>query len=405
MNKLEMVSFTNCRINKPVSFKFLLKNLSGIKTSFKLNAAQFEPIAHLAPLQKTEIQLAMEAEAKRKAEKDLEDAMSQNSYGRASDRRQVKFGASVKSGAYTNRTNEHKRTAPILTDEHEQTQKFSSKTGSTFTQTKALEKEQSFFLSNNKGIALVFSPHEAHLPANAEVPVTVTIYNNVCGKFDDELICNVKGLPPVKFPVRINISGSPVVIPPNQVGLNYNTLFPTLPMPTVIANTFQIHKSFKIKNTGIRSLQVNWKIFDQKDLDSVEMDAFKLSIIKNASYDKALFPFKFNFSAIEPEVSQDSVFHIEPHSTVVGSRQVQEFTVHFNPNQGVGAFKSILIATPEVSQEEIEIAPNVDDLPKKGTLGVIALCLDAHTIAPGLSLDKSSEMDGDKHIRIKHWSI
>jgi hypothetical protein len=39
-----------------------------------------------------------------------------------------------------------------------------------------------------------------------------------------------------------------------------------------------------------------------------------------------------------------------------------------------------MIATPEVSQEEIEIARNADDLPKKGTLGVIAICLDANTI-------------------------
>jgi hypothetical protein len=94
------------------------------------------------------------------------------------------------------------------------------------------------------------------------VPITVTIYNNICGKFDDHIVCNVKGLPPIQFPVRINISGSPVVIPPNQVGLNYNTIPPTLPMPTIVANTSQIRKTFKIKNTGIRSLQVDWKIFD-----------------------------------------------------------------------------------------------------------------------------------------------
>jgi len=49
MNKLELVSFTNCRINKPTSFKFMLKNLSGIKTNFKLNAENYEPIAHVAP--------------------------------------------------------------------------------------------------------------------------------------------------------------------------------------------------------------------------------------------------------------------------------------------------------------------------------------------------------------------
>ena len=55
MNKLQLISFTNCRINKPTHIKFLIKNLSGIKTKFKLNAANFEPISHTAPQQKTEI--------------------------------------------------------------------------------------------------------------------------------------------------------------------------------------------------------------------------------------------------------------------------------------------------------------------------------------------------------------
>lgn len=39
-----------------------------------------------------------------------------------------------------------KRNKAILSDEHEHTQKFSSVSGSTFTQTKKIEKEQSYFL-------------------------------------------------------------------------------------------------------------------------------------------------------------------------------------------------------------------------------------------------------------------
>jgi len=53
------------------------------------------------------------------------------------------------------------------------------------------------------------------LPPNSEIPVTVTIYNNVCGKFDDVIIAKIKGLADVEFPVSISITGSPVVIPPN----------------------------------------------------------------------------------------------------------------------------------------------------------------------------------------------
>jgi hypothetical protein len=32
------------------------------------------------------------------------------------------------------------------------------------------------------------------LPPNSEIPITITIYNNVCGKFDDVLVSKVKGL-------------------------------------------------------------------------------------------------------------------------------------------------------------------------------------------------------------------
>lgn len=127
-------------------------------------------------------------------------------------KKKIKFAASTKMSA-TGMPD--KRNKPILSDEHEQTQKFTSASGNTFTQTKVFEKDQNYFLSNNKGIAIVFNPHMGDLPPNSEVPITITIYNNVCGKFDDRLFANVKGLPPVEFPCRIAINGSPIVIPPN----------------------------------------------------------------------------------------------------------------------------------------------------------------------------------------------
>lgn len=107
--------------------------------------------------------------------------------------KQIRFAPSAKSastkfGKSLNKTPENKFKRPILSDEHEQTAKFSSATGETFTQTKKLEKEQAYFLSNNKGIAVVFTPHIGDLPPHSEVPVTVTIYNNICGKFDDKIV-------------------------------------------------------------------------------------------------------------------------------------------------------------------------------------------------------------------------
>lgn len=114
----------------------------------------------------------------------------------------------------------------------------------------------------------MFNPHMGDLPAHSEIPITVTIYNNVCGKFDDKILSNVKGLPEFEFPISIGISGSPIVIPVNQVGLNYKTTPPTLPMPCLVTNSQSIQKTFKLRNTGIRAIQVDWKIFDKKDLEN-----------------------------------------------------------------------------------------------------------------------------------------
>lgn len=83
------------------------------------------------------------------------------------------------------------------------------------TTTKRLEKEQMFYLQNNKGIAVVFTPNEGVLHPHSEIPITVTLYNNACGKFDDIFRSQIKGLPTFDFPISIKIDGSPIVIPEN----------------------------------------------------------------------------------------------------------------------------------------------------------------------------------------------
>ena len=145
-------------------------------------------------------------------------------------------------------------------------------------------------------------------------------------------------------------------------------------------------------------------------------DLFDLDIVKNFAFDKAESPFKFEFAAIEPEPSADSAFKIEPASVMVGSRSTHSFTVTFDPSKGTGEFKSIVLASPELSLEELEIqrggqlgggqgTQSSAELPKKGSLGIISLNLDALTIDPVLSIDRKLKMDGQHHMRLKYWSV
>ena len=90
---------------------------------------------------------------------------------------------------------------------------------------------------NNKGLAVVLNPAFGELRLHAEIPINVSIYNNACGRFEDTLTSEIKGLPLFKFPINVTINGSPLIIPENQVGLNYVTTPPTMAFPTIVDNS------------------------------------------------------------------------------------------------------------------------------------------------------------------------
>jgi hypothetical protein len=71
-NALSNLIFPNCTINKTSSQKFILKNLSGIKTSFLFDANNYAPVNQVAPKEKSELEKAKE-EAERRAKEQEED--------------------------------------------------------------------------------------------------------------------------------------------------------------------------------------------------------------------------------------------------------------------------------------------------------------------------------------------
>jgi hypothetical protein len=210
------------------------------------------------------------------------------------------------------------------------------------------------------------------------VPITVTIYNNICGRFEDQLIADVRGLGSFEFPVSIGIKGSPVDIPVNQVGVNYNSVPPTLPMPCQVVNSEPITKVLRVRNTGIRAVDINWEIYDQTSQDGSDRDQFNLKVANNQGADKTEAPYKFNFEYIEPKENLDSNFSVEPKQVTMGPREIIPFTVTFNPKlNGPGHYRSLVMASPSLTQEELLIAEDAEEFLKKGALGIVSFKLQA----------------------------
>lgn len=64
-----------------------------------------------------------------------------------------------------------------------------------------------------------------------------------------------------------------------------------------------------------------------------------------------------------------------------------------------------MMATPELTKDELELAEDGDEFLKRGALGIISLGLFGETIEPVLTIDKKSRNDGENHMNFKYWSI
>lgn len=104
-NALKMLNFPHCTINKTSSQKFILKNLSGIKTSFHFDVANFAPKEQVAPKEKSELEKAKEeaeARAARRAEENGgEDGSGFNSSKSGKKKKKVGFASTSHHGFAT----------------------------------------------------------------------------------------------------------------------------------------------------------------------------------------------------------------------------------------------------------------------------------------------------------------
>ena len=284
---------------------------------------------------------------------------------------------------------------PLLTEAHEQEKKFTSAIGETYTATRRVEQELNFYLENNKGIAVVCQPHKGELAPHSEIIITVTAYNNVCGKYEDQIVSEVKGLPQVYIPVSIGIKGSPITIPSNQVGVYFNEDPPALVMKPTVFNGGTVNKSFKIKNTGIQDIDIEWRIYDLQELVSKSAsDLFSLFIAKNEG--NAHDPYRIELEAIEPEQeSSNSPFVVTPKKSTVSSKEKFTYEVTFDTSRYLGVYNSVLLAHPRLAEEaKTGSGPN---------LGIICLSLRGETLNAHLVADKKKRMDGNSYIQFDVW--
>ncbi|CAD8087121.1 unnamed protein product [Paramecium primaurelia] len=362
MDKLE---FYNCTINQPKQAKFLIKNTSGIHTQFTLFMRKYQP--HALEEQSTLF--------------DDFDAKSQAA-------RTIKFAESSisKSVSKKGKITQGGRPVVLLTNKIEKTHNFTSEAGLKLNKQKKMEHDQRVYLSNNLGIAVVFEPSSGTLNAYGSVVVQVTVFNDICGLFEDLMCCDIRGLPTKEFPIAIDIKGSPIVISPSQLGFNYKTDFPTFDLGTYMRNFGTISRDFRVMNTGPQDVELEWKIYNLGN--STISDYFDIKITEPQLGSDQLCDVQF--IANEPPESKDGPFQVVPNKERIKQRKEKHFTLHFT-TQDTGNYSACLVARPRLINQD-------------KTIGEVAFYVKSETITPYLTFDKLEKLEGGFQVKFQKWS-
>ena len=119
-----------------------------------------------------------------------------------------------------------------------------------------------------------------------------------------------------------------------------------------------------------------------------EGDMFNIKIVKNSAFDSKDMPYKIDFDMNEPTESDNSPYEIEPKVSIIPSKTTATFEVKFNSDQDVGNFPSIVLAHPQIAEENIDPDDEERIAAAKRPLGIVALRLNATTCEPKLSVDR-----------------
>ena len=234
---------------------------------------------------------------------------------------------------------------PVLGDAHERLQPFSSESGTSFSAQRQLRRREEALLKGGKGACFEISPSEGVLEPWGIVAVTVAVHSNLWGLFDDVLIADVLGLPPVRIAMRAGIVGSPIRLHDATLGLSNITSPPTLSWAPVPVGSGPTKKTIRVLNRGPAPATLDWSIFEPPDPEHPIAANLRLGGVDGTNAALGLSP------APTPLLTNDA-FRVSPVSDIVPPGGERHFAVHFvgdaagvAAGSGDAAFEALLSAT------------------------------------------------------------
>ncbi|KAG5176856.1 hypothetical protein JKP88DRAFT_350967 [Tribonema minus] len=177
----------------------------------------------------------------------------------------------------------------LLDAAHEAAEAFSSGQGRARLAAQLGEREAMFALRRGLGMALLVSPAAVRLAPWGVAELSVACWNDTPGRYFDDIVCRVRtdlpnaaiadGCPPLipmpffvsaenaplKVPVKVEVSGCPLSLRAESLGLNTSCTPPVLSFGDVLAFGGGAARALRVRNSGTQTAELHWSLHPAGD--------------------------------------------------------------------------------------------------------------------------------------------
>ncbi|ETW06993.1 hypothetical protein H310_03092 [Aphanomyces invadans] len=224
---------------------------------------------------------------------------------------------------------------------------FQSDAGRCYKLNQANVHQDRALLSAGHGVALLCAPSSVSIAAWEQTVVTITAFNNMSGRYVDDVVIKVDTMPPVRLSATINVVGCPLSINPNCVGLrlHHDPRFPLLEYGTLPLHADAVPRKVQVINTGPIPARLTWKFIEYPDPDHTER-AVDVTV--------HVGPRGVVDVRIRPHVKKDDgagiavPFSVEPMERVIAKHDHANFVMTFLPQScPLGVSRALVVADAE----------------------------------------------------------
>ena len=129
----------------------------------------------------------------------------------------------------------------------------------------ALRKREAALLEDGHGACFELLPASGHLRPWGQVTVAVSVHSNMWGLYEDMLVSELDGLPPVQLPLAVGVVGLPLRLHDATVGLTSRQTPPLLSWAPAAIGAAPIQKTIRVMNNGSAEAQLTWALVHVPD--------------------------------------------------------------------------------------------------------------------------------------------